>query len=121
MLEIAIKNILEQVTGLEVTPVFGIGKPPFITYTISPIDGGVVKQSQAEIKIIDGDYDNALEIREKILKKIDMENKDPSLVNHNIVLRSGLAGGGSLFNDSIQMWEVSCIFIINWRCRNEGY
>lgn len=117
MLEIAIKNILEQITGLEVTPVFGLGEPPFLTYTISPIDGGVVKQSQCEVKIIDTDFDNALEIREKILRKLDMEAKDPSLVDHDIVFRSGLAGGGSLFNDSIQMWEVSCIFIINWRCK----
>ena len=117
MLEIAIKNILEEITKLEVTPVFGMGKPPFITYAVTPIDGGVVKQSQVEVKIIDDDFDNALKIREKILKKLDMENKDPSLVNSNVVLRSGLAGGGSLFNDSIQMWEVSCIFIINWRCK----
>lgn len=117
MLEIAIKNILEQITGLEVTPVFGLGEPPFLTYTISPIDGGVVKQSQCEVKIIDTDFDNALEIREKILRKLDMEARDPSLVDTNVVMRSGLAGGGSLFNDSIQMWEVSCIFIINWRCK----
>lgn len=121
MLEVAIKNILKEVTSLEVIPVFGVGKAPYLTYTVTPIDGGVVKQSQVEVKIIDDDYDNALEIREKILKKLDMENNVPSLVNHNIVLRSGLAGGGSIFNDSIQMWEVSCIFVINWRCRNEGY
>lgn len=119
MLEIAIKNILRETTNLEVTPVFGVGKAPYLTYVVIPIDGGVVRQSQVEVKIIDYDYDNALEIREKVLKKLDMENKDPSLVNSNVVLRSGLAGGGSLFNDSIQMWEVSCIFIINWRCKNE--
>ena len=117
MLEIAIKNILEEITKLEVTPVFGTGKPPFITYAVTPIDGGVIKQSQCEVKIIDDNFDNALEIKEKILKKLDMENKDPSLVNHSIVLRSGLAGGGSLFNDSIQMWEISTILIINWRCK----
>ncbi|ATD55409.1 hypothetical protein [Clostridium chauvoei] len=117
MLEIAIKNILEETTGLDVTPVFGVGEPPFITYTVIPIGGGTIKESQVEIKIIDIDFDNALQIREKILKKLDIEYKDPSLVNHNIVLRSGLAGGGSLFNDSIQMWEVSCIFIIKWRSK----
>lgn len=117
MLEIAIKNILEDITGLEITPVFGVGNSSFLTYNITPINGGVVKQSQVEVKIIDSDFDNALEIREKILKKLDMGYKEPSLVNHNIVLRSGLAGGGSLFNDSIQMWEVSCIFIIKWRCK----
>lgn len=119
MLEIAIKNILKEITSLEVTPVFGVGKAPYLTYNVTPIDGGVVKQSQVEVKIIDDDFDNALEIRENILKKLDMENKEPSLVNSKIVLRSGLAGGGSLFNDSIQMWEVSCIFIINWRVKNE--
>lgn len=117
MLEIAIKNILKEITGLNVTPIFGTGKAPYLTYTVTPIDGGVVKQSQVEVKIIDEDYDNALEIREKILKKLDMGNKVPSLVNSNVVFRSGLAGGGSLFNEAIQMWEVSCIFIINWRCK----
>ncbi|MGL4730328.1 MAG: hypothetical protein ACRCW0_01935 [Clostridium sp.] len=117
MLEVAIKNILEDITGLEVTPIFGTGKSPFLTYTVTPINGGVVKQSQAEIKIIGNDFDNTLGIREIILKKLDMEDEEPSLVNQNIILRSGLAGGGSLFNDSIQMWEVSCIFIIKWRCK----
>lgn len=117
MLEIAIKEILEEITKLKVTPVFGIGKAPYLTYTVTPIDGGIIKQSQVEIKIIDFDYDNALLIREDILEKLDMEDKQPSLVNGNVVLRSGLAGGGPIFNDSIQMWEVSCIFIINWRCK----
>ncbi|MBS5927013.1 MAG: hypothetical protein KIC66_07995 [Clostridium sp.] len=117
MLETAIKNILKEITSLEVTPVFGVGKAPYLTYTVTPIDGGVVKQSQVEVKIIDDDYDSALVIKENILKKLDMEDKEPSLVNGNVVLRSGLVGGGSIFNDSIQMWEVSCIFIINWRCK----
>mgnify|MGYP007110268220 CR=1 FL=1 len=120
MLEIAIKNILDEIVSpIKVTPVFGVGEGPFVTYTVTAIDGGVVKQSQAEIKIIDSDFDNALLIREKIVKKLDMEAKVPSLVDNDIVLRSSLAGGGPLFNDSIQMWELSCIFIINWRCKNE--
>lgn len=116
MLEVAIKNTLEErVDPIKVTPIFGVGKGPFVTYTVTPIGGGIIKESQVEVKIIDSDFDNALEIRENILKKLDMEDKEPSLVNSNVVMRSGLAGGGSLFNDSIQMWEVSCIFIINWR------
>jgi len=116
MLEITMKIILEEITGLQVTPVFGTGNPPFCTYTVTPISGGVIKESQVEVKVIDGDIDNALLIREDIIKKLDMEDKEPSLKANNITLRSGLAGGGSLFNDSIQMWEMSTIFIINWRC-----
>lgn len=116
MLEIAIKSILEEITGLQVTPVFGTDNPPFCTYTVTPISGGVVKESQVEVKVIDGDIDNALLIRENIIKKLDMENRKPSLKSNNVTLRSELAGGGSLFNDGIQMWEISTIFIINWRC-----
>lgn len=115
MLEIAIRNILKEITGLKVTPVFGTGKPPFITYTVTPQHGGAVKESQVEVKIIDSDYDNILGIRENILKVLDFEENKPSLVNGNVVLRSSLSGGGSIFNDSIQMWEESCIFIVDWR------
>lgn len=118
MLEYAIKNILSSATNLKVTPIFGTGKPPFVTYTVTPIDGGVVKTSQVEVKIIDSNYDNCLSIREKILKVLDLKENEPSLVDSNVVLRSGLAGGGSLFNDSIQMWELSLIFIITWRYTN---
>lgn len=117
MLEIAIKNILKKITGLKVTPTFGLGKAPYITYAITPVNGGTIKQSQVEVKIIDYDFDNTLELREKILKKLDMENKDPSLADGNIVFRCGHAGGGSLYNDSIQMWEVTCIFITKWRSK----
>lgn len=117
MLEVAIKNILKEITGLKVTPIFGTGKPPFITYTVKPQSGGAVKTSQAEVKIIDSDYDNILSIRNEILKKLDMNEKEPSLVNGNVVLRSTLSGGGPLFNDSIQMWEESCIFVVTWRCK----
>lgn len=115
MLEIAVKELLEDVTGLKITPVFGTGKAPFVTYKATPISGGAVKESQTEIKIISNDFDEALEIREKILKSFDMSDKAPSLVKHEIVLRSALAGGGYIFNDAIQMWEISIILIMKWR------
>lgn len=119
ILEAAIKKILEDVTGLEVTPIFGVGLGPFVTYTHTPISGGVVKQSQIEVKIIDNDLDNAIFIRDSITKVLDFTDKMPSLTVNDIHIRSELAGGGSLFNDSIQMWELSLIFIMNWRRLNE--
>lgn len=122
-LEVAMKKILEQVVSpivgrKKVYPVFGTGKPPFITYTITPVSGGTIKESQVEVKTIDGNIDKAIEIREAITKKLDMTGEIPSLNVGDIVLRSGLSGGGQLFNDSIQMWELSSIFIIKWRCKN---
>lgn len=123
LLEVAIKNLLEEVTTPligkdKVTPIFGTGKPPFVTYTITPIGGGTVKQSQVEVKSIGGDIDQVIEIREAITNKLDILDSEKSLSHENIVLRSKLAGGGQLFNDSIQMWEMSSIFIITWRCKN---
>lgn len=126
MLEKAIKSVLEEnlsplIGKDKVFPVFSTGKPPFVTYTITPISGGVVKESQVEAKSIDGDIDKAIEIRESIIRKLDMLGRDPSITSGDTVLRSVLAGGGQIFNDSIQMWELSSIFIVTWRCKeNEG-
>lgn len=120
MIEEAIKSILDEIVtpiiGVDkVYPVFGTGDTPLVTYNVTPISGGTVKESQVEIKAIDEDFDNALILRKEILKRLDMENKDPSICIDGITLRSELAGGGALFSDSIQLWELSAIFIITWR------
>lgn len=115
MLEYAIKNILDEITELKASPIFTTSIPG-ITYTITPVNGGVVKQDQVEIKVIHQDFDEALKIKDKILKKLDMTNKEPSLVNDDIVLRSQLAGGGSIFSDGPQCWELSIYLNITWRC-----
>lgn len=116
MLEYAIKAILKEVVGqIPVTPVFGTDIP-CITYTDTPQGGTVVKQDQVEIKIIHPDYDEALELRESILKKMNIEQNKPSLVYEDVTLRPELSGGGSIFSDGPQVWELSIIFIIKWRC-----
>lgn len=121
MLEVAIKSILEEI----VTPIIGDNKVypifgteiPCIVYTDIPAGGTVIKEDQVEIKVIHKDYDEALMVRKAILDKLNMEQNKPSLEVGNIVFRSQLSGGGSLFNDSIQVWELSIILVINWRCK----
>lgn len=118
-MEIAIKRLLEEIISPligegKVYPIFGL-QVPCVTYTIKPITGGVIKESQLEVKIIDKDIDEILKIREKIELALDMEANKPSLLIDNVVLRSQLSGGGIIFNDSIQVWEDSLIFIVNWR------
>lgn len=121
MLEYALVKVLNEVaTPLigadKIYPVFGT-EVPCITYTNTPISGTVIKQDQVELKIIHSDYDEALAIRKAILKKMNMDQKEPSLLVDDIVIRSQLAGGGSLYNDGPQVWELSVILIIMWRCR----
>lgn len=115
MFETAIKNSIKDITGLKVTPMFGTGPTPFITYTVTPISAGVVKESQVEVKIIDKNLDNTLITERKLMRNFNMLDNKPSLVNSGIVFRPVLSGGGYLFNDSIQLWELSRIFTVKWR------
>lgn len=119
MLEYAIKSILDEVVkplGItSVQPIFTTAIPG-VTYTDTPISGGVVKEDQVEIKVIHQDIDEALKIRKAILEKFDIEQIKPSLVSGGISLRSQLSGGGSIYSDGPQAWELSIILIITWRC-----
>ena len=120
MLEEAIKKYLEELMAPligegKVFPVFGTGTFPFLTYTITDISGGNVKERQVEIKIIADDYGRSIDLREHISSKLDMNDQSKSIAVDNIVFRSELAGGGQIFNDSIQVWELSRIFIMKWR------
>lgn len=114
MLEYAINSILTEITELPVSPIFAT-EIPAIVYTDTPISEGVVKEDQVEIKIINRDYEDALELKKKINKKLNLEYNEPSLVSEGIVLRSELSGGGSIYSDGPQAWELSLIFIIRWR------
>lgn len=120
MLYEAIKEILEEVVTPfigpdKVFPIFGT-EFPCITYTITPVSGGVVKEDQVEVKIIHENYDTAEEIKKAICDKLNVALNKPSLVSNGIALRGSLAGGGSLYSDGPQMWELSQFFIIKWRC-----
>jgi len=91
---------------------------PSIVYTFTPINGGHIKQSQLELKIIWSDYDQVKEIETNINKIMDMEEDKPFIVYGNTYFRSSLSGGGLLFRDDLQMYEDTLMFIITWRCNN---
>lgn len=123
MLEIIIKKKLEEI----VSPLIGAKKvkPLFVTfvpgvvYDVKPITAGTINQSQAEIKIIHEDFDKALEIRQKIIENLHFDIKKPSQCIDNIVFRGELSGGGTVFQEEVQAWEISIIFIMTWRRKNE--
>lgn len=117
MMEIELCKYLHNITNLDVTPIFALGPYPAVAYKVTPINGGVVKTSQAEVRIIGDDYDRLLSIKQTILNNTDLTEQDPSLNFDNIVVRSELAGGGDLYNDEIQMWEVVILLVLTWRCK----
>lgn len=118
MMEQNIKELLEQVTGLNATPIFSLGPYPAIAYKHTPISGGHIKQSQIEVRIMGDDYDELLAIKQKVLDVLDNEEDAPYRHAGELYYHSELAGGGVLFNDQIQMWECIFLFTMTWRCKN---
>lgn len=111
-----IKRLLQDVTGLKVTPFFSVGPYPAIVYKHTPVSGGLLLESQLEIRIIGKVYDDLLNIKQKVVEVLDnpdMDYKDYEGFSYH----SELAGGGDLFNDTIQMWECITIFTMTWWCK----
>lgn len=89
-----------------------------IVYNITNSAGGLVGQDRLEIRIIDADYDVAEEYKQKIINLFSTEKKNQAIVLSTISFTGSLAGGGFLFRDDLQMWELTAIFILNTKERN---
>lgn len=118
-MEIDIKNYIESsISELKdrLFPIFTTDiENPSIVYNFTPINGGHIKQTQLELKIIWSDYDQVKEIETKINKIMDMAEDEPFITYGSTYFKSSLGGGGCLFTDNLQMYEDTLIFIITWR------
>lgn len=114
MFEILMKQYIDENIRCDIEPSFTT-RIPGLTYTHTPISSSSINESQYEIKVIDDDLDRALQRRNELIALLNVDMSKPSLTQDNLIFRSSLAGGGQLFNDSIQVWELSLIFIIKWR------
>lgn len=117
MFEYLIKQYIDRYMHCDLMPSFTTEIPGF-TYIHTPVSSGPINESQYEIKVIDDDLDRALQKRNELIALLNVDISKPSLVQDNLVFRASLAGGGQLFNDSIQVWELSLIFIVKWRKLN---
>lgn len=94
---------------------------PSLVYSIKPIEGGIIKQGQLEIKVIWPNAELVLDIEELLDAKFDLKDKEPSkLLLNNVVFRSKRAGGGLLFNENLKTYENTLIYIFKWRCKGNG-
>lgn len=117
MFEYLIKQYIDRNMQSDIEPSFTT-EVPGMTYTHTPVSSGPVNESQYEIKVIDDDLDRALQKRNELIKLLNQKMSQPSVLEDDLVFRSTLAGGGQLFNDSIQIWELSLIFIMKWRIKD---
>ncbi len=117
MFELLMKQYIDKNMHCKLMPSFTTEIPGF-TYTHTPISSGPVNESQYEIKVVDDDLDRALQKRNELIALLNVDISKPSLVQDNLVFRASLAGGGQIFSDSIQVWELSLIFIVKWRIQD---
>ena len=122
-MEVDLKQYIEK----EIPELSGYLYPVFTTdidhltiaYGVTHMSNGHLNQSQLELKIICGDYDECKEMEEKIRDLLCMEEDEPFVVFGTTRFHSSLAGGGILFNDGCQMFEDTLYFMIDWRTINE--
>lgn len=91
-----------------------------VAYNFTLVSGGHLKQSQLELKIIGGDYDECKGMEIGINRVMDMEEDQPFIKSGSTRFHSSVAGGGCLFNEEIQRHEDTVIYIIDWRQIDEG-
>lgn len=123
MLEQDIKNYIEEtIPGLKgrLFPVLTTDISEIsVLYSITDVSAGHMNQSQLTLTVVWKDYDACVAIHEELKEILAMEEDEPFCLYGDTKFHSELsAGGGALFNDGPQMWEVSKYYILNWRKKN---
>lgn len=87
-----------------------------IAYQFADISAGHLSRTQLTLNVIHDDYDMCMEIHGKLKRILAMEEDADFLICGNTRFRSVLsAGGGTLFNNEISIWEVTKYYQIDWR------
>lgn len=90
-----------------------------IAYQFTDISAGHLNHSQITLNIISADYDECIEMHDKIKEVMAMEEDEAFVVSNNTYFRSVLsAGGGTIYNTDAGMWEITKYYQIDWRKRN---
>lgn len=120
-----IKNYIEQMLPelkgrmypvMVVNPDEGIN----IAYTYTDVSCDHLSQSQMTLNVICEDYDDGVLMHDKIRGVLAMESDAPYRIYGTTRFRSELsAGGGRLYNEEIQKWELKRYYMIDWRKINE--
>lgn len=86
-----------------------------VVYFISTPQGGPVSQDQLELRIISNDYDEAEAVKKQL---IQIFHRETAAVLPEIAFTGSLSGGGFMYRDDLQMWELTLIFILHTKERD---
>ena len=89
-----------------------------IIYFISTAAGGYVGQDTLEIRCIHPDYDTAESYKKKMVDIFSTEKENKAVVLPDIAFTGAVSGGGAMFNDAYQTWELTTFFVLKTKERN---
>ena len=89
-----------------------------IIYFISTASGGYVGQDTLEIRCIHPDYDTAESCKKKMVDIFSTEKENKAVVLPDIAFTGAVSGGGAMYNDAYQTWELTTFFVLKTKERN---
>lgn len=88
-----------------------------VVYFINTSSGGIVGQDTLELRVIHSDYDEAEVVKKKLIDIFSTEKRNVANVMQDVAFTGAVSGGGALFRDDLQMWEIATFFILNTKER----
>lgn len=88
-----------------------------VVYTVTTSSGGYVAQDILQLRIFDSDYDVATEWKRKLINLFSTEKENQAVVLPTVSFTGALSGGGELFRDDLQLWEITAIFVLKTKER----
>lgn len=88
-----------------------------VVYSITTVSGGYVAQDILQLRIFDSDYDVATEWKRKLINLFSTEKENKAVVLPTISFTGALSGGGEMFRDDLQIWEITAIFVLKTKER----
>lgn len=97
-LSAAIKSALDQATGLDFSPIIGLGDGalPHASYSLTTLRRAAVSSGTLEIRILHDDYDALEKLRFQIETAFCADDKSPGRLSGGFLLYPKISGGGVL-------------------------
>ncbi len=115
MLSHVIKAFLDQVTGLNFSPIVGMSESyPIASYSLSDVQGGFIRVSSLQVRLQGEDFDELEVLREKIYNALHVKEKSPNLIFGNFSVRAKLSGGGILAPEGAGYFDSTQYFTLTY-------
>lgn len=114
-----IKQYIEDSVPVNVYPAFTTDiENTSVVYSISTPQGGHVTSDNVELRVIGKDYDEVEGIKQQLIDLFSTEKTGMAVVLDRVAFTGTLSGGGFIYHDDLEIWDITSIFILKTKERN---